>query len=166
MDLVSTSRRRSIPCLVVTRSTAVTTKTVRDLIFDDKVSDVLYKDMFSDEDFISTVRRTLPGDTNRGESGRPLRLFFSYAHKDERRLADLRTHLAILVHQKYIETWYDREMVPGQELDAEIKKQLDSADIICFIVSSDFLASYYCFEVEMRARVRAAMKRARRRLSL
>jgi hypothetical protein len=49
-----------------------------------------------------------------------------------------------------IETWHDRRIPAGHMLRGEIDAYLESADIILLLVSSDFLASEYCYDVEMK----------------
>lgn len=78
------------------------------------------------------------------------RLFFSYSHKDEPFREDLERHLAMLLRQGLIETWNDRRIAAGQNFGGEISEALDAADIILFLVSSDFLSSEYCYDVEMQ----------------
>jgi hypothetical protein len=76
-------------------------------------------------------------------------LFFSYCHADENLRDQLEKHLSALKHQGVIETWHDRRIPAGQILSAEIDAHLESADIILLLVSSDFLASEYCYDREM-----------------
>jgi internalin A len=80
---------------------------------------------------------------------RAARVFVSYSHKDERQLNELKTHLSPLERLKLIETWYDRRIVAGEDFGQKINENLDSADIILLLVSSDFIASNYCYEKEM-----------------
>lgn len=77
------------------------------------------------------------------------RIFYSYSHVDSDLRAKLGTYLAPLVHQKKIEEWHDRKIEPGQDWNSEISAALKSADIILLLVSADFLASQYCFGVEV-----------------
>ncbi|WP_417794683.1 toll/interleukin-1 receptor domain-containing protein [Terasakiella pusilla] len=77
------------------------------------------------------------------------RLFFSYCHKDETLRDQLETHLMMLKRQCIIDVWHDRRIVAGSDIDAAIDQELESADIILFLVSSDFLASNYCYDVEV-----------------
>ncbi len=77
------------------------------------------------------------------------KLFFSYSHKDETMRDELETHLAMLKRQNVIETWHDRRIVAGDEFDGQISEHLESADIILLLVSPYFLASSYCYDVEM-----------------
>ena len=76
--------------------------------------------------------------------------FISYCHKDEAALGRLHTHLAVLRRDGRIDSWYDREILAGEDLDAEIKHKLESSGIILLLISPDFLASDYCVDEEMR----------------
>lgn len=78
------------------------------------------------------------------------KLFFSYSHKDEVLRDELQTHLEMLKHSGAIETWHDRMIPAGGEFDGAIKKEMEQADVILLLVSSDFLASRYCFDVEVQ----------------
>lgn len=76
------------------------------------------------------------------------RLFFSYSHKDEVLRDQLEVHLAMLKREGLLETWHDRRIIAGSELDLAIRAELDRADVVLFLVSPDFLASNYCYEEE------------------
>ena len=43
-------------------------------------------------------------------------------------------HLANLKHQKKISAWQDRDIEAGAEWDAEIKQQLEAAEIILLLI--------------------------------
>lgn len=77
-------------------------------------------------------------------------VFFSYCHVDEDLRDQLEKQLALLKRQGVIETWHDRRIGAGENLDHAISAQLESCEIILLLVSSDFLASDYCYDVEMR----------------
>jgi TIR domain len=77
------------------------------------------------------------------------RVFFSYSHQDEELRNELETHLAALKRQGIIETWHDRRIGAGEDFENEISENLKNADIILLLVSSDFIASEYCYGVEM-----------------
>jgi hypothetical protein len=79
-----------------------------------------------------------------------LQLFFSYSHKDESLRDELAKHLTILERQGAIASWHDRKILPGEEWDYQINENLNSADIILLLVSSDFLFSNYCWDVEVK----------------
>jgi hypothetical protein len=50
--------------------------------------------------------------------------------------------------------WYDREILPGADLDKEIQKNLDESDVLIAIVSQDYIASDYCWQKEMAEALR------------
>lgn len=77
------------------------------------------------------------------------KVFFSYSHDDEQYRDQLEKHLASLQHEGLIESWHDRRIVAGARLDAEIDQQINAADVILLLVSSSFLASRYCYTIEM-----------------
>jgi hypothetical protein len=77
-----------------------------------------------------------------------INVFFSYSHKDEAFKEDLQTHLSILKRQGSITSWDDRRISPGDKWEEEINLNLQKADIILLLVSSNFLASDYCYETE------------------
>ena len=78
-----------------------------------------------------------------------VRVFISYSHRNEAVWGQLYTHFAPLRREGLIEAWFDREILPGGEIDAEIAHELDACDLFLLLVSPDFLASDYCVEREM-----------------
>jgi hypothetical protein len=78
-----------------------------------------------------------------------INLFFSYSHIDEDLRNELDKHLSILKRQGVINAWHDRCIIGGSEVDFEINNHLKTANIILLLVSSDFLASDYCYDKEM-----------------
>lgn len=89
-------------------------------------------------------------------------IFFSYAHEDEELRDQLAKHLKLMERQGLIESWYDREITGGQEWQGQIDQHLESADVILLLISSDFIASDYCSDIEMkRAMERHAEGKAR-----
>ena len=79
-----------------------------------------------------------------------IKIFYSYSHEDEELRNKLEQHLSMLRNSGYIDEWTDRKILAGTEWDGEIKKELDEANIILLLVSSAFLASKYCFDIEVR----------------
>lgn len=77
-----------------------------------------------------------------------VKVFISYAHKDEQHKDALIEHLTTLRRSGVISDWHDRKIVPGQNWKDQISENLEQAELILFLVSSTFLASEYCFEVE------------------
>lgn len=80
----------------------------------------------------------------------PAKIFCCYAHQDERLLNKLKAHLESLRRQNLVEVWDDRDISAGTEWKQEASKQLNTADIILLLVSSDFMYSDYCYSIEMK----------------
>ncbi len=76
-------------------------------------------------------------------------VFFSYSHADEALRDQLEKQLAMLKRQGVIETWHDRRIGAGQDWRAAITAHTEEDDIILLLVSPDFLASDYCYDIEM-----------------
>ena len=83
-------------------------------------------------------------------SPRPFEVFCSYAHEDQEFLEKLLKHLSLLKRQGYIAGWYDRKITAGTEWKGQIDRHLDTAGIILLLVSVEFVASDYCWDVEMK----------------
>jgi hypothetical protein len=81
---------------------------------------------------------------------KPIEIFYSYSHKDEELRDELEKHLSILKRQGVITGWHDRRIGAGKEWEGEIDEHLNTADVILLLISSDFLASDYCYDKEMR----------------
>lgn len=78
------------------------------------------------------------------------KVFFSYSHADEVIRDKLDQHLSLLKRQGYIETWYDRNIDAGSNINETIKLELSKSDIILLLISSAFINSDYCYDIEMK----------------
>ena len=114
----------------------------------DDIVTVNVTDLLNGVDLPDVRRR--PGPEERGRQQEPLRLFYSYSHKDENFRDELEIHLKLLQRQGVISNWHDRRILPGDEWDKKIDENLEKADIILLLVSADFIASDYCYDVEMK----------------
>lgn len=76
-------------------------------------------------------------------------VFFSYSHKDEPLRDELEVHLAMLKREGAISAWHDRKILAGDVLNGEIYARLNDAQVVLLLVSPDFLASAYCYDVEV-----------------
>jgi hypothetical protein len=93
---------------------------------------------------------------------KPVEVFYSYSHEDEDLRVKLERHLSILRNQGLITEWHDRNISAGTEWEKAIDDHLNSAEVILLLISSDFLASKYCYSIEMtRALVRHDANEAR-----
>ncbi|MGJ8694196.1 MAG: toll/interleukin-1 receptor domain-containing protein [Thalassotalea sp.] len=78
------------------------------------------------------------------------KVFISYSHKDEAFREELEEHLTMLGRKSIISVWHDRKITTGEEWKKKIDNNLEAADIIILLVSSSFLASDYCYDIEMK----------------
>ena len=79
-----------------------------------------------------------------------IKIFCSYAHKDEAFLEELGKYLIVLKRQDLITEWYDREIAPGVGWKDEVDTHLKASQLILLLISPDFLASDYCFGTELK----------------
>lgn len=79
----------------------------------------------------------------------PVKIFLCYAHEDENLLNKLKTHLRSLERAELITIWHDRNISAGSEWEREIDKHITEAQVILLLISPDFLASDYCYSIEM-----------------
>jgi hypothetical protein len=84
-------------------------------------------------------------------------VLMSYAHKDQELCDQFREHLSGLRRTKIINDWHDRQIDAGSDWAAGIDERLERARVVLLLVSSSFLSSDYCQDVE----VRRAMERHR-----
>ena len=83
----------------------------------------------------------------------------SDSEQDEQMRQKLENHLSILKWQGIIANWYPGMISPGKEWEKEIDARLKTADIILLLISSDFTASHYHWNVV----VQQAMQRHKAR---
>ncbi len=94
----------------------------------------------------------------------PVRVFISYSHKDEALKNDLETRLRALRGEaaqltewsECVSVWDDRQIPPGADWEQTIEKHLSIADVVCFLISEDFLASRFCVFKELQVVVERA----------
>lgn len=80
----------------------------------------------------------------------PVNVFLSYVHEDKLLLDQLEAHLSSLKWEGLISTWCDRQIMPGANWAGVIDQRLEQASLILLLVSADFLASDYCYQVEVK----------------
>jgi hypothetical protein len=68
---------------------------------------------------------------------------------DELLQEQLGKHLSLLSRQELISEWYNRQIFAGTEWEQEIDERLETASIILLLISANFLASDYCYNVEL-----------------
>ncbi len=80
----------------------------------------------------------------------PIEIFISYAREDRSYLEDLTRHLRSLKRQNLIQTWSDADITAGTEWKKAIETHLDTAQVFLLLISSTFIASDYCYGIEMK----------------
>lgn len=83
----------------------------------------------------------------------PKKVFISYSKTDKAYLESLRKVLAPLERQGLLQTWDDTRLSAGEEWDAAIRGELNAADIIILLVSSDLMDTDYVWNIEMKEAV-------------
>jgi hypothetical protein len=84
------------------------------------------------------------------EAMMPVEIFCSYAHEDEEWRDKLERHLIVLERLGLISLWHDRLITPGTDWAEAIDTHLNTASIVLLLVSIDFIASDYCYGIEMK----------------
>lgn len=80
----------------------------------------------------------------------PVEVFCSFADADRPLLEQLEQHLSLLRHQGLITIWHQRQIHAGTNWKRIVKHHLNTASVILLLISSDFLASDYCYSIEMQ----------------
>lgn len=100
---------------------------------------------------IAKANFTLKRNQKSEKDNKTKSIFISYSHRDEKDRIKLEDHLKILQRIGMITTWTDRKITAGDEWKNQIDKNLNSCWIILLLISSNFLASDYCYDIEMTA---------------
>jgi hypothetical protein len=79
----------------------------------------------------------------------PLKLFLSYAHKDEKYVQELRKALKLMERDGLVRVWSDHGLKAGEKWEARILGELKEADVILCQLSRDFLSSDFCMLTEL-----------------
>lgn len=85
-----------------------------------------------------------------GQPQKTLNIAICYAHEDDALRERLVKQLSVLRRQGLIALWHDREISAGKEWTYELSTQINKAQIILLLISADFIASDYCYSIEMR----------------
>ncbi len=79
----------------------------------------------------------------------PKKLFISYSSKDSAFMKRLTTHLESLKREGHISYWVDRMIETGTSWDDKIRLEMESSDIIIYLLSPHFLATTYIMDIEL-----------------
>jgi hypothetical protein len=81
----------------------------------------------------------------------PVDVFISYAAADEGMREELEKHLAGLKREGVIRTWSAQRLAAGDDWRKAVEPRLAEAGVVLLLVSADYLASDYLYEVELMA---------------
>ncbi len=81
---------------------------------------------------------------------KPVRIFLVFDRKDRRFRDDMITQLAVLRRNGKIDDWHEYEVYPGSDWQSVDNERLNQANIILLFVTPDFIASDYCYDVQMQ----------------
>lgn len=99
------------------------------------------KKIFSVFDFNKYLPRTT--------MGRMKNIFISYSKSDFSLVKKFQEHLSALKLDGKVATWYCSELTAGSEWNSEIQEHFDEADIVCFMISPNFMKTKYIHEHEI-----------------
>ena len=79
-----------------------------------------------------------------------IEVFYSYADSDESLYIELNNHLSQLQRESLITTFHKHQIMAGEDWMRVVDQHLNTASVILLLVSPDFLASDYCYGIEMQ----------------
>jgi len=80
----------------------------------------------------------------------PLKVFISCSPEDQLLRKELANHLANLRNQQLISDYYEGDISPGTEWLPQIMDHLKHDQLILLLISSDFMASQFCYSIELK----------------
>ncbi|HZF11044.1 MAG TPA: TIR domain-containing protein [Thermoanaerobaculia bacterium] len=81
--------------------------------------------------------------------GGPVRIVFSYSHRDEGWRDLIERHLNVLATQRIAEIWSYGRIGAGEPWERETLEAFDSAHLAILLISPDFLGSQYIMNIEV-----------------
>ncbi|MFN0216438.1 MAG: COR domain-containing protein, partial [Saprospiraceae bacterium] len=77
------------------------------------------------------------------------RIFISYAHKNEVYKDEFREMIAPLENVGKWKVWDDRYLLPGDDWNKEIMRQIAEANVVVLLLTASFFKSKYIWDIEM-----------------
>jgi len=79
------------------------------------------------------------------------KIFISYSHKDKDMKEELENHLKTLERLNLLSIiWSDFHIEAGDEFSKKIDENIEDSDIVLLLVTHSFIASNYCYDIEMK----------------
>src|ERR1700726_1102374 len=85
-----------------------------------------------------------------GELPEAIQIFYCYAPQDVSLRDELNSHLSPLRNLRQITAWLDTDIQAGKDWALEIETHFTTANILLLLVSPDFLASNFHYNVQMQ----------------
>lgn len=79
-----------------------------------------------------------------------LTCLIAYAPGDEAYVTEFNNHLKLLIKSNSITSWSAQEVKAGEEWQQEVIARIENSDIIFFIVTSMFISSDFCLDIQMK----------------
>lgn len=83
----------------------------------------------------------------------PLNTFIIYARDDKEYKNQLLRHLRPLVSSGYLNVWHDGDILPGEDWEKAIKKQLKSSQLVLILISVNCLNSDFIETQELQSAI-------------
>lgn len=77
-------------------------------------------------------------------------LYLSFVEEDLEAFRKFHKHLSLLEDRGLVEIWSKDKILPGENIDEEIKKQLNKADMVLFVVSIELLTDPDIRKLELK----------------
>jgi len=89
----------------------------------------------------------------------PIRIYISYAPKDDSFREELIGHLSPLVRKNEAVIWEKSQIIPGQIWESETMLKLREADLVLCLISSDFIKSEFCYSTELEEALQSHLRK-------
>jgi AAA-like domain/TIR domain len=86
-------------------------------------------------------------------------IFLSYSHKDAKYKEEFERHMAPLRKYHDVESWSDEDIPVSSDWRREIENAMEHCGMAVALVTSSFLSSHFCMDVELREFVKARAER-------
>jgi internalin A len=77
------------------------------------------------------------------------KIFISYSKDDLKLVKKFEEHLSALKQDGKVAIWYCTELRAGSDWNEEIQEQFDQSDMVCFMISPNFMKTPYIQEHEV-----------------
>lgn len=78
-----------------------------------------------------------------------MKIFISYSKFDREYREQLERRLKVIGRDLPLVSWSDEKLRGGDLVHCEIQDELETADIVLLLISSDFMATDYCYDIEL-----------------